>query len=131
MTLALEGTLDVHSQQVLTQMSARDAAVRHHEGELAQYRSPREWWRIATLVDGEAVGFVTPARNDYNPIMAHLAVLPGHRGNGYADEILAEGTRVLASQDVPRIRASTDLGESRWRGRLSGHGGSISNARSA
>jgi RimJ/RimL family protein N-acetyltransferase len=109
MTLALEGTLDVHSQQDLTQMSARDAAVSHYEGELAQYKSPREWWRTATLADGEAVGFVTPARNDYNAIMAYLAVLPGHRGNGYVDEILAEGTRVLAAEGVPRIRASTDL----------------------
>jgi hypothetical protein len=26
------------------------------------------------------------------------------------DEILAEGTRVLAAQDVPRIRAATDVG---------------------
>jgi RimJ/RimL family protein N-acetyltransferase len=109
MTLALEGTLDVRSRLDMAQMSARDAAVRHYEGELAQYKSPREWWRIATLVDGEAVGFVTPARNDYNPIMAYLAVLPGHRGKGYVDEILAEGMRVLVSHGVPRIRASTDL----------------------
>jgi hypothetical protein len=28
----------------------------------------------------------------------------------YIHEILAEGTRILAGQDVPRIRASTDLG---------------------
>jgi hypothetical protein len=93
MTLALEGILDMHSRQDLTQMSAGDSAVRHYEGELVQYKSPREWWRIATRADGEAVGFV----------------LPGHRGNGYVDEILAEGTRVLADHDVPHIRASTDL----------------------
>jgi hypothetical protein len=31
-------------------------------------------------------------------------------GNGYINEILAEGTRILAAQDVPLIRASTDLG---------------------
>lgn len=35
---------------------------------------------------------------------------PEHRGNGYIDEILAEGTRILVAQDVPRIRAATDLG---------------------
>jgi hypothetical protein len=39
----------------------------------------------------------------------YLAVLPRHRCNGYVNEILAEGTNVLARQDVPRIRASTDL----------------------
>ncbi|MEV0618358.1 GNAT family N-acetyltransferase [Nonomuraea sp. NPDC050404] len=110
MTLVLDGTLDAHSRDDLTRMSAREAAVRHYEDELAHYRSPRDWWRIATLPDGEPVGFVTPARNDYNPVIGYLAVLPAHRGNGYIDEILAEGTRILAAQDVPRIRAATDLG---------------------
>ena len=77
---------------------------------MAQYRSPQEWWRVATLPDGEPVGFVTPARNAYNPIIGYIAVLPEHRGNGYIDELLAEGTRILAAEDVPRIRASTDVG---------------------
>lgn len=110
MTLVLDGTLDAHSRDDLARMSAREAAVKHYEDELAHYRSPREWWRIATLPDGAPVGFVTPARNDYNPIIGYLAVLPEHRGNGYIDEILAEGTRILSAQDVPRIRAATDLG---------------------
>lgn len=110
MTRVLDGTLDAHSRDDLTRMSAREAAVRHYEDELAHYRSPRDWWRIATLPDGEPAGFVTPARNNYNPIIGYLAVLPERRGNGYIDEILAEGTRILAAQDVPRIRAATDLG---------------------
>ncbi|MEO3796120.1 GNAT family N-acetyltransferase [Nonomuraea sp. B10E15] len=110
MTRVLEGTLDAHSRDDLTRMPAREAAVRHYEDELARYRSPRDWWRIATLPDGEPVGFVTPARNDYNPVIGYLAVVPAHRGNGYIDDILAEGTRVLAAQGVPRIRAATDLG---------------------
>ncbi|GAA3223295.1 GNAT family N-acetyltransferase [Nonomuraea helvata] len=110
MTQVLDGTLDAHSREDLARMSAREAAVTHYEDELAHYRSPQDWWRVATLPDGEPVGFVTPARNDYNPIIGYLAVLPAHRGNGYIDDILAEGTRVLAAQDVPRIRAATDLG---------------------
>ena len=109
MTLALAGTLDAHSRIALGQMPANEVARQHFDGELKSYRSHREWWRIATLADGEAVGFVTPARNDYNAILAYLGVLPAHRGRGYVDEILAEGTRVLAAQGVPRIRASTDL----------------------
>jgi len=35
---------------------------------------------------------------------------PVHRGHGYIDAILTAGTRILAAQDVPRIRATTDLG---------------------
>jgi RimJ/RimL family protein N-acetyltransferase len=110
MESVLDGTLDAHGRDDLTRMSVRETAVKHYEDELARYTSPRDWWRIATLPAGEPVGFVIPARNDYNPIIAYLAVLPAHRGNGYIDDILAEGTRVLAGQDVPRIRASTDLG---------------------
>ena len=110
MTRVLDGTLDAHSRDDLARMSPREAAVSHYEDELAHYRSPRDWWRIATLPGGEPVGFVTPARNNYNHTIGYLAVLPEQRGNGYIDEILAEGTRILAARDVPRIRAATDLG---------------------
>ncbi|MFJ2716485.1 GNAT family N-acetyltransferase [Streptomyces sp. NPDC087437] len=110
MTSVLDGTLDAHGRDDLTRMSAQEAAVKHYEDELARYTSPRDWWRVATLPHGEPVGFVVPAHNGYNPILAYIAVLPAHRGKGYIDDILAEGTRVLAEQDVPRIRASTDLG---------------------
>lgn len=110
MTSVLDGTLDAHGRDDLTRMSAQEAAAKHYEDELARYTSPRDWWRIATLPDGEPVGFVLPAHNGYNAIIAYIAVLPTHRGNGYIDDLLAEGTRILAEQDVPRISASTDLG---------------------
>jgi RimJ/RimL family protein N-acetyltransferase len=110
MTTVMDGTLDAHGRDELTRMSAHEAATRHYEDELARYRTPRDWWRIATLPGGEPVGFVIPAHNGYNPIIAYIAVLPAHRGRGYIDDILAEGTRVLAEQGVPRIRAATDVG---------------------
>ncbi|MCW2858845.1 MAG: family acetyltransferase [Actinoallomurus sp.] len=110
MAEVLDGTLDAHSRDELARMSARQAAAAQYEDELAGYESPRDWWRIATLPDGEPVGFVIPAANAYHPIIAYLGVRPAHRGNGYVDEVLAEGTRVLAAEGVPRIRADTDLG---------------------
>ncbi|MGW3010511.1 GNAT family N-acetyltransferase [Streptomyces sp. NPDC001219] len=110
MASVLDGTLDAHGRDDLTRMSAHEAAVRHYEDELARYTSPRDWWRVATLPHGEPVGFVIPARNSYHPVIAYLGVLPAHRGNGYIDDLLAEGTRILAAQHVPRIRAATDLG---------------------
>ncbi|MFF3389651.1 GNAT family N-acetyltransferase [Streptomyces sp. NPDC002669] len=112
MTPVMEGTLDAHGRADLESgLSAREAAEKHYDEELAGYTTPREWWRVAELPDGEPVGFVIPARNAYNPIIAYIGVLPARRGHGYIDDILAEGTRVLAGQDgVERIRASTDLG---------------------
>ncbi|HEX6519094.1 MAG TPA: GNAT family N-acetyltransferase [Streptosporangiaceae bacterium] len=110
MASVLDGTLDAHSRRSLATMSARETAVRHYQEEFARYTSPKQWWRIATLPHGEPAGFVVPAHNGYNAVIAYIAVLPEHRGNGYIDDILAEGTRVLAEQRVPRIRASTDVG---------------------
>jgi GNAT superfamily N-acetyltransferase len=109
MVAVMEGTLDAHSRQDLARMSARDAATLHFQEELACYTTPRAWWQVATLPGGEPVGFVIPAHNHYGPIMAYLGVLPAHRGNGYINEILGEGTRILAAHAPPRIRASTDL----------------------
>ena len=65
------------------------------------------YWRSA----GWRTGRVRHScHNGYNPIIAYIGVLPAYRGHGYIDELLAEGTRILAAEDVPRIRASTDLG---------------------
>ncbi|GGU21156.1 GNAT family N-acetyltransferase [Nocardioides albus] len=105
----LKGTLDAHSQADLETMSPADVAAKHFDDEFAGFSSPREWWQVAELENGEPVGFVIPARNSYHAIIAYVGVLPAHRGHGYIDDLLGEGTRILAAQDVPRIRASTDL----------------------
>ena len=110
MTLVLDGTLDAHSRDDLTRMTPRQAAQEQYRNEFERYASPHEWWRVATLPDGEPVGFVIPAHNGYNPIIAYLGVVPAHRGHGYIHDVLAAGTSLLAAQDVPRIRAATDVG---------------------
>ncbi len=111
MTSVLHGTLDAHSRRELAgTASPRRVASLHYADELARYSSPRSWWRIGTLPEGEPVGFVIPAANDYGAIIAYIGVAPPHRGNGYVDDLLSEGTRILADEGVPRIRASTDLG---------------------
>ena len=110
MTLVLDGTLDAHSRDDLTRMTPSQAAQEQYHNELERYASPHEWWRIATLPDGEPVGFVIPAHNGYNPIIAYLGVVPAHRGHGYIHDVLAAGTSLLAAQNVPRIRAATDVG---------------------
>ncbi|MET0495862.1 MAG: GNAT family N-acetyltransferase [Actinoplanes sp.] len=109
MTLVMAGTLDAHGRHDLTTMTAREAAEQQYREELDRYTSPHEWWRMATLPDGTPVGFVIPAHNGYNPIIAYLGVLPAQRGHGHIDEILAAGTRILADEGMPRVRAATDL----------------------
>lgn len=106
----LQATLDAHSRADLERMSPADVAAKHFDDEFAGFSSPRGWWQVGELGDGEPVGFVVPARNTYHAIIAYVGVLPAHRGHGYIDDLLGEGTRILADQDVPRVRASTDLG---------------------
>jgi len=110
MTLVLDGTLDAYSRHDLARMTARQVAEQQYRGELERYSSPHDWWRVATLPGGEPVGFVIPAHNAYHPIIAYIGVIPAYRGHGYIDDLLAAGTRVLAAEDVPRIRAATDVG---------------------
>lgn len=110
MALVLDGTLDAHSRDDMTRMTPRQAANDQYHNELERYASPQEWWRIATLPDGAPVGFVICAHNGYNPIIAYLGVVPAHRGHGYVHDLLATGTGLLAAQNVPRIRAATDVG---------------------
>ena len=80
MTLMLDGTLDAHSRDDLTRMTPGQAAQEQYHTELERYASPHEWWRIAALPDGEPAGFVIPAHNGYNPIIAYLGVVPARRG---------------------------------------------------
>ena len=110
MTLMLDGTLDAHSRDDLTRMTPGQAAQEQYHTELERYASPHGWWRIAALPDGEPAGFVIPAHNGYNPIIAYLGVVQAHRGHGHIHDVLAAGTSLLAAQNVPRIRAATDAG---------------------
>jgi len=107
---ALSGTLDAHSVEELGNASPHAVALAQYDDEFATYTSPRDWWRVAIDASGIPVGFVIPARHSYSHIIAYIAVLPEHRGNGYIDGILSEGTRVLAAAEAPFIRASTDVG---------------------
>ncbi|MDH6124310.1 GNAT family N-acetyltransferase [Kitasatospora sp. GP82] len=73
-------------------------------------RGERSWWRIAETADGKVVGFGFPSRNPAFPVVGYLGVLPGHRGRGYVDGILAENTRLLAVElGAETVRADTDL----------------------
>jgi RimJ/RimL family protein N-acetyltransferase len=110
LTRILTGTLDAYSRDDMSRMSPREAARLQLDDEFAHFTTPRDWWRVATLPGGEPVGLVIAAANGYRPIIAYIGVLPEHRGRGYIDEILGEGTRVLAATEPERIRAATDVG---------------------
>jgi len=106
----LEGSLDATTRKLAGAVGT-DAQARL---DVAFYRDKmrgdRAWWRVAETAGGEAVGFGVPSRNTEFPVVGYLGVLPEHRGHGYADDIVAEITRVLVAEaGADTIHADTDL----------------------
>ncbi|OWA12644.1 hypothetical protein B9W64_20340 [Streptomyces sp. CS159] len=106
----LPSTLDAYSLADVARSSVDDHARVQYHDELLSYPSPRAWWRIRVRPDGEPVGLVVPARSPNGFVIAYLGVVDGRRGRGFVDDLLTEGTRLLAAQGAERVTADTDLG---------------------
>lgn len=105
---AAEGSLDVMTRRELESSSPDELA----RAEVDYYRAcpgERSWWHTAATTDGTVVGVAIPSATPTNRNVGYVAVLPGHRGRGYVDEILAFITRFHAEQGIPRITATTDF----------------------
>jgi RimJ/RimL family protein N-acetyltransferase len=103
-----QGSLDAHARRAIAR-SGLDVAAREDLDILRWMPSPREWWRVAWTAGGEVAGLAVPGRNYADPIIGYIAVLPEHRGHGYAYDLLAEATRLLAAEGADRIVAATDV----------------------
>jgi len=102
-----QGSLDAHARRVIAE-SGLDAAAAEDLEILRLMPSPREWWRLATA-DGEVAGLTVPSRNYTDPVIGYIAVLPEHRGRGYAYDLLVEATHLLVAEGADRIVANTDV----------------------
>jgi RimJ/RimL family protein N-acetyltransferase len=103
-----QGTLDAHARRAIAQ-SGLDAAAQSELDTLRWLPGPRSWWRLAYSQGNELVGLAVPCRNYNDPIIGYIAVVPEHRGHGYAYDLLAEATHMLAGEGVDRIVAGTDV----------------------
>ncbi len=101
-----EGALDRALQSEQRKLTPVEAAKERFDVSKGLKYEPT-WWQLA-YQEGDLVGLVMPAENDGGPIIAYVGIVPEHRGRGYIDDVLAQGTRVLASAGAPRIRADTD-----------------------
>jgi RimJ/RimL family protein N-acetyltransferase len=105
---AHQGSLDAHTRRAIAE-SGPEAAAQAELDTLRWLPSPREWWRVACTPGGDLVGLAAPARNYSGPVIGYIAVVPEHRGHGYAYDLLAEATHLLAAEDADRIFAGTDV----------------------
>ncbi|MBQ1022595.1 GNAT family N-acetyltransferase [Micromonospora sp. D93] len=104
-----EGSLDAQTRANLAAKGV-DATVREEMDFYLGAPGKREWWRIAYTREGEVAGMAIPSATPYNVNVGYLGVVPEFRGRGYVDEVLAEITRLHATNGESRITATTDMG---------------------
>jgi GNAT superfamily N-acetyltransferase len=102
----VDGTLDAHARRDVARAGV-DAAARAIVDELP---GPRSLVRLADDPAGRCVGITVPGLQPWGPDISYVGVLPEHRGNGYADDLLLEASHLLAESGATEIEAATDVG---------------------
>ena len=102
----LEGTLDAHARRDVDRDGV-DAAARAIVEELP---GPGSLVRLAHDPATSCVGITVPGLRPLGPDISYVGVLPEHRGNGYADELLVEASHLLVEGGATEIVAATDVG---------------------
>jgi ribosomal protein S18 acetylase RimI-like enzyme len=102
----LEGTLEAHARRDVARDGV-DAAARAIVEELP---GPRSLVRLAYDPATSCVGITVPGLRPWGADISYVGVLPEHRGNGYADELLLEASHLLVEGRAAGIVAATDVG---------------------
>jgi len=108
-----EGTLDREIRGERERLGAERAA-REFFDDVKRVEHDPDWWRLAYTPEGELVGLVMPAEPPGFLTIFYVGVVPGMRGRGYVDDLLAFGTASLldarrrGGNEKP-LRADTDV----------------------
>ncbi|NMF62752.1 GNAT family N-acetyltransferase [Brasilonema octagenarum UFV-E1] len=84
----------------------QEALERFHTSKALKYNPT--WWQLAYTQDETLVGLIMPAENDGGAIIGFIGVVPEHRGQGYVNDLLQQGTLTLKSNGAVRIRSDAD-----------------------
>ena len=76
---------------------------------LKEIPSMKVCWQLGYTPAGELVGLIMPITTDSGHVIYYIGVLPEHRGQGYVDDLLSQGTSTLESEGARLIRASVDV----------------------
>lgn len=105
----VEGSLDAWDRRTLAEKGARETARETLDG-LAGMAGGRGRWRLAHDDSGNLVGIVMPTRNDASATLGYVGVDPAHRGQGYADDLVAEALHIFTAEGEPWVNDNTDVG---------------------
>jgi hypothetical protein len=101
----LQGTLDAHARRDVARLGVDAAA----QAIVDQLPGPRSLIRLAHDPAGSRVGITVPGLGPWGPDVAYVGVLPEHRGNRYADDLLLEASHLLVQAGATEIEAATDV----------------------
>ena len=102
----LDGTLDAHARRDV----ARDGVDTAARAIVEELPGPRSLVRLAYDPAGSCVGITVPGLRPWGADISYVGVLPEHRGNGYADELLLEASHLLVEGGATEVVAATDVG---------------------
>lgn len=104
------GTLDAYSLRDVARLGPAGAARERIDDLLEQYDSPRDWWLLGQDAQGQVVGLVVAASVDVGVSgeIGFIGVAAEHRGHGYCDDLIAEGTHVLIESGAETIDLNSD-----------------------
>ncbi len=103
-----ENTLDRLLQQEIETLGLAESAIEQFQL-LQAFKYKSTWWQLAYNQTGDLVGVIMPTENDGGAIIGYIGVVPEHRGNGYVNDLLAQGTVTLEADGACRVRADTDV----------------------
>jgi ribosomal protein S18 acetylase RimI-like enzyme len=103
-------TLDAYSLRDIARLGPTGAARLRVDDLLDQYDSPRDWWLLGCDARGQVVGLVVAASVDVGVSgeIGFIGVAAEHRGHGYCDDLIAEGTYVLTESGAATIDLNSD-----------------------
>jgi predicted N-acetyltransferase YhbS len=108
-----EGTLDREIRGERERLGAQRAAREFFEDARRVEHDPA-WWQLAYTPEEDLVGLVMPAEPPGFLTIFYVGVVPGMRGRGYVDDLLATGTATLLEArrregNEKPLRADTDV----------------------
>ncbi|KYH31772.1 acetyltransferase (GNAT) family protein [Clostridium tepidiprofundi DSM 19306] len=101
------GTLDKDDIECIKEYGDEQAAAKYFN-QLKDIDFNNDWWKLAYSHD-EFIGLVIPQRfNDTVGAINYIGVVPEKRGNGYVNDLLVEGVRILSENNIKKVIADID-----------------------
>jgi GNAT superfamily N-acetyltransferase/RimJ/RimL family protein N-acetyltransferase len=105
-----ENTLDQEIRAEREKLGTKRAAQEFFD-DAGRVQHDASWWRLAYAPNGDLAGLIMPAEPPGFLTIFYVGVVPGMRGRGYVNDLLAAGTATLLAagkNDKPLI-ADTDI----------------------